>query len=229
MSSSYVAPSFDSSAFNCPSCGAYAKQTKCQLVFPASHGYQSSPSYVFLCSHCNRGSYWLSIGLSPWMTYPQVTAAVPPHPDMPDEITAIYREAAGVAGSSHRAAAALLRLALQQLMPFLGEKGTNINADIASLVSKGLPVRIQQALDLCRVVGNESVHPGEISDEDGPELVNSLFAMLNLIVEDQITRPKEIEALYLKLPESKRKGIEARDSASRSPPSTDTKDAPSPT
>jgi len=130
---------------------------------------------------------------------------------MPEEIAAIYLEAASVASSSYRAAGALLRLALQKLMPCLGEKGKNINADIASLVAKGLPVRIQQALDLCRVVGNESVHPGEITDEDGPELVHSLFTMLNLIVEDQIALPKSIDALYLRLPEEKRKAIENRD------------------
>ncbi len=152
------------------------------------------------------------------MLYPAVITAPPPHADMPEEIARVYLEAAAVSVSSYRAAAALLRLALQQLMPYLGEKGGNINADIANLVASGLPVRIQQALDLCRVVGNESVHPGEIADEDGPELVNSLFSMLNLIVDDRITRPKEIEALYLKLPEKKRIGIEIRDAANATSP-----------
>jgi len=153
------------------------------------------------------------------MTFPESTGAPPPHPDMPSEIAADYLEAAGVSTNSYRAAAALLRLALQRLMPHLGESGKNINADIASLVAKGLPVRIQQALDLCRVVGNESVHPGEITSEDGPELVSSLFSMLNIIVEDRITRPKEVEAMYRKLPEKKRNGIDARDAANGKPAS----------
>ncbi|MGK3726770.1 DUF4145 domain-containing protein [Stenotrophomonas sp. 6O] len=218
MSNNYVAPTFNLTAFNCPSCGAYAKQTRHQLVLPQSTGFKSTNAFSINCDHCKKPSYWLNIDGQPRMVHPQVVTAPPPHPDMPAEIAAIYLEAAGVAENSYRAAAALLRLALQKLMPFLGEKGDNINSDIASLVSKGLPVRIQQALDLCRVVGNESVHPGEISNEDGPDLVNSLFSMLNFIIEDRITRPQEIEALYKKLPEQKRKGIEARDGTGSSNP-----------
>jgi hypothetical protein len=97
-------------------------------------------------------------------------------------------------------------------MPTLGEKGKNINDDIASLVSKGLPVEVQQALDFCRVIGNNGVHPGEIDLNDTPEVAHSLFSMVNFIVEDRISRPKKVAELYGKLPEAARAAIAKRDS-----------------
>jgi hypothetical protein len=97
-------------------------------------------------------------------------------------------------------------------MPHLGETGKNINDDIKSLVSKGLSALVQKALDYCRVVGNNAVHPGEIVINDTPDVAMKLFSMINFIVEDRITKPKEIEALYNELPEDSRKQIESRDS-----------------
>ena len=81
-------------------------------------------------------------------------------------------------------------------MSELGEKGENINVDIKSLVSKGLLAQMQQAFDYCRVVGNNAVHPGEINLNDSPEMGQSLFSMINFIVEDRITRSKQISELY---------------------------------
>jgi hypothetical protein len=95
-----------------------------------------------------------------------------------------------------------MRLVIQKLMPELGEKGKNINDDIASLVAKGLPIEVQQALDFCRVIGNNGVHPGEIDLNDTPEVAHSLFSMVNFIVEDRISRPKKVADLYSKLPET---------------------------
>lgn len=145
------------------------------------------------------------------MVIPSESPVQPPHTDMPQEILLEYDEARSIFGKSPRAAAALLRLALQKLMKVLGEDGENINNDIKSLVSKGLPVQVQQALDFCRVVGNNAVHPGEINLTDSPDIAQHLFNMINFIVEDRIARPKQIGALYMALPEGARTAIEKRD------------------
>jgi hypothetical protein len=74
-----------------------------------------------------------------------------------------------------------------------------------------LPTRIKAALDVVRVIGNEAVHPGELQPDDIAEVAYSLFNLVNLIVEYQITQPKEVEAVFQKLPESKRNAITERD------------------
>ena len=145
------------------------------------------------------------------MIIPAEAPVAPPHPDMPKSIIEEYQEARSIFAKSPRAAVALLRLAIQKLMVELGEKGKNINADIKALVSRGLPVQIQQAFDYCRVIGNNAVHPGEINLNDTPEMGQHLFNMLNFIVEDRITRPKHIASLYSQLPEDARNAIEKRD------------------
>jgi len=114
---------------------------------------------------------------------------------MPKECVPEYEEARNIAAASPRAAAALMRLALQKLMTVLGGKGKNINEDIGVLVRKGLPVKVQRELHFCRVVGKNAVHPGEIGLSDTPRIAHTLFSMMNFIVEDRISRPKHIETL----------------------------------
>ena len=95
-------------------------------------------------------------------------------------------------------------------MPILGEKGKNIDDDIASLVGKGLNPLVQQSLDVVRVIGNEAVHPGVMNLKDDRETAATLFGLVNAIAEQLITNPKTVQALYEKLPESKRVAIAAR-------------------
>ncbi|WP_217897018.1 DUF4145 domain-containing protein [Granulicella rosea] len=145
------------------------------------------------------------------MIYPATLTAPAAHADTPTDIAKDFDEARSVLASSPRSAAALLRLCVQKLCIVLGEPGQNINADIGSLVAKGLSPHIQQALDIVRVVGNEQVHPGTLDVRDNPEIALRLFALVNFIVDDQISKPKAIAELYAQLPPSKLNGIANRD------------------
>ncbi|WP_321846768.1 DUF4145 domain-containing protein [Burkholderia cepacia] len=149
------------------------------------------------------------------MIIPTTSNVSSPHEDFPAGPRGDYDEARDIFGRSPRAAVALLRLALQKLLKEIGKKGANINDDIAALVKDGLSPHVQQALDYCRVVGNNAVHPGEISLDDTPEMGVVLFEMLNLIVEQLIAQPKRVESYYAALPESARAAIEKRDAAAR--------------
>jgi hypothetical protein len=207
MKSKYVPPAFEARQFHCVLCGVFASQSwSSGYILPGGDRITTSFRACH-CSHCKNWSYWYEGKL----TVPSDAPVEPVHTDLPRDCAIDYNEAREIFIRSPRAAAALLRLCIQKLMAHLGEQGSNINADIKSLVSKGLPIAVQQSLDYCRVVGNNAVHPGEIDLNDTPEVATHLFAMINFIVEDRISRPKEIERLYGTLPEAARQAIEKRD------------------
>lgn len=204
--SKYYPPKYKAEQFHCIYCSVYARQI--WGILTSGRG-NISPIESSFCSHCNKNAFWYKNR----MIIPSDSPVQPHHPDMPEDIIPEYDEARSIFGRSPRAAAALLRLAVQKLLPILGEEGKNINDDIKALVAKGLPVQVQQALDYCRVVGNHAVHPGKIDLTDSPEIAQHLFEMINFIVENRITQPKHIENLYQSLPDDAKEHIEKRDAA----------------
>ena len=161
------------------------------------------------CFNCKKIAVWVYDRL----LFPPELHAEEPNVDIPEDILRDYEEASSILNLSPRGAAALLRLAIQKLCRFLGEKGENINEDIASLVKKGLSPIIQKALDVVRVVGNEAVHPGRLDLRDDMDTASKLFRLVNLIAEQMISHPKHVKDMYEGLvPESKKKEIERRDS-----------------
>lgn len=207
--SKYYPPTYKEEQFHCLHCGVYAKQFWSELYNHKNQNAHGTSFSCSTCSHCRKECYWYEQR----MIVPSEAPVPPPHADLPETCIEDYNEARDIVARSARAAAALLRLTIQKLLSELGEKGKNINEDIGSLVSKGLPVEVQQALDYCRVIGNNAVHPGEIEISDDPNIAHSLFEMINFIVEVQISQPKKVSNLYKILPEGALKAVEKRDGA----------------
>jgi hypothetical protein len=209
--SEYYPPKYEETHFTCLHCGVYAAQRWVKSYHREYNGNSALSGFsLCYCIHCDNISYWYNDTKA--LIYPDVSIGEIPHPDMPADVAYDFNEARDIFKKSPRASAALLRLALQKLLTHFGEKGENINVDIASLVQKGLPSEIQKTLDICRVVGNSAVHPGELDIKDNSEIVSKLFKLINYIVYDRIQRPKELEELYNKLPETTITAISKRDS-----------------
>ena len=207
----YTPPSHKADAFNCPHCRAYARQQWSWIRYLVSGAQTTSEDFdVCVCDHCRQLSVW-RLGK---IVHPRTTTAPPANADLPEGIRADYDEAASIVNASPRGAAALLRLAIQKLCKHLGEKGKDVNADIGAMVEKGLPVFVQQSLDIVRVVGNSAVHPGQIDLKDDADMANKLFGLVNIISEVMITQPKHVKSIYEGVvPEAQREAIKKRDGA----------------
>ncbi len=168
---------------------------------------QAANLHVSQCYNCKEIAVWVHDRL----LFPSELNGEEPNEDLPPDIVEDYQEARSILHLSPRGAAALLRLAIQKLCSYLGESGKDINADIASLVRKGLSPIIQKSLDVVRVVGNEAVHPGALDLRDDRDTASKLFRLVNLIAERMISYPKHVDAMYEELPDSKKQQIEKRD------------------
>ena len=170
-------------------------------------GEKLENAWFSCCDHCYEVAIWV------WdrLVWPPVRRASPPNQDMPGEVQKDYEEASEILDRSPRGAAALLRLSIENLCNHLNVTGNNLNDKIASLVKKGLPDQIQEALDTVRVVGNNAVHPGQMDLHDDRETAETLFELVNIIVDSMISQPKRISSLYDKLPQNARDQIKRRD------------------
>jgi len=210
MTQPFTPPVKNKTAFNCPHCNAFAKQfwSPLHINNPGSPGMLPLSEFSSAtCSNCQQQSFWKDDA----MFYPDATTAPLPNQDLPEDIKADYQEARQITNKSPKGAAALLRLVIQEICVHLGEKGKDLNKDIGSLVKKGLPAKIQKALDVVRVIGNQSVHPGQIDLNDDPATTAKLFELVNFIADKMITEPNQIDKLFDGLSDGKKEAIEKRD------------------
>lgn len=162
MEEEYIQPELDKDGFHCPNCGMYARQSWEQLRSSnknrGSGMNQILDGRIAICSQCREPTIWVGEDI----IYPSASTAPRPHEDMPDEIKKDYLEARQLVDTSPRAAAALLRLAMEKLTRQLtGYDDQTLNDNIGELVDEGrIDERIQKALDSVRVTGNDMVHPG---------------------------------------------------------------------
>lgn len=226
MQHDFVVPLYGENNFNCPYCFAFAHQTwyrtqyNVNLELSLFEGLMRSSEFennvngfsvnnfvaLSYCTSCKEMAYWKDGEL----VYPIACLAPLPNKDMPEDVREIYNEAREVSALSSRAATALLRLALEKLLPQVGAKKDSIDKMIGELVGKGLPKEIEKALDILRVIGNEAVHPGTIDLDDNPNVSYALFKIMNIVVDRMITQQKEIDDVYSLIPENKLAGIEKR-------------------
>jgi len=224
--SAFKSPTFKSKSFTCPHCDTlsqhdwltspiWTEKSDSILIYqtPILSGTDKNKSllekniFISCCTCCEGICLWYNEEL----VAPKVAFAPPPNPDLDSEVILDYNEARKIAYDSPRGSTALLRLCIQKLCKQLGKSGKNINRDIALLVKDGLPQKIQQSLDIIRVIGNNAVHPGELDIRDDRQTALKLFNLINYIAYDRITRLKKIDDLYSSLPEEERKKIEKRD------------------
>ena len=65
------------------------------------------------------------------------------------------------------------------------------------------------------IVSFGPLHPGELDLKDDIETAGQLFNLVNFIAYSMITKSKEIEEIYNRIPQEKRDAIEKRDAPAR--------------
>jgi hypothetical protein len=167
--------------------------------------------HISKCFRCGKIAVWVE----DTVVFPPARQGPEPNEDLPADIITDFEEARSIVNLSPKGSAALLRLCIEKLCKVLGQTGKDLDKDIAALVRQGLDPRVQKALDIVRVIGNEAVHPGVIDLNDNKDTANQLFGLFNAIADQMISHPKHVNDLYGKLPEEKRKHIEERDGKSQ--------------
>ncbi len=210
----YVAPNRNLAWFNCPYCNFLAHQDWYQTYGGRMANEKAvdcsliADLFTSKCQHCGKIAVWSGTAL----ILPKFSTAPKPSEDLPEGVMSAYVEARKIVDDSPRGACALLRLSLLKLMPYLGEKGDNIDSDVGNLVRKGLlPLQVQQALESVRVIRNNAVHPGEIDLRDDMETASALFSLVNIVVDYTITKPKQVSELHNKMPPNAKDATAKRD------------------
>ena len=188
--------------FNCPHCEVFAQQKWKNWEVNLTTAQ---------CNICNEHSIWRK----GYLVYPFNPSVPKAENNMPDDVKELYEEARQVHVYSPRAAAALLRLAIEKLTPHLGEPTGKLNTRIGNLQKKNaFDARVIKCLDIIRITANEGgAHDGlmDLTGAEGAKTVSNLFFAINYIVEKTITEPARLDQMFGNLPQEKLDGIKNRD------------------
>jgi hypothetical protein len=105
-----------------------------------------------------------------------------------DESSEDFEEAAAILNRSPRAAAALIRICIQNMMPLLKETGQNLDERVASLVRKGLEVEIQQAMEVLQVIRKNPGQENHVDLRDETAIATRMFESLKEILERRMLK-----------------------------------------
>ena len=163
-------------------------------------GAQREGAWMGRCENrdCRKETLWVGGE----MVIPRRRVGPPNHGEMPDEVRELYREAGLIAEASPRAAAALLRKATERLCNRLTDTNKNLSDTITAL-KKGRKISTEtlKAMHMLRLIGNDAVHATEaINFDEHPEMADGLMRLLNRIVQEAISEPREAEELLGSLP-----------------------------
>ncbi len=102
-----------------------------------------------------------------------------------------FEEAATILNKSPRGAAALVHLCVQKLMPLLNQDSKKFDENISSLISRGLEVEIQQAMDVLQIIRKNPIQPNGIDMKGDQETEARLFKLLKVIMERRALKTPE--------------------------------------
>lgn len=173
------------------------------------------------CSGCTQSTVWHSDSI----VYPVVNLAPIPNRDMPTGPKELYLEAAAVMVVSRRAGAAMARATLERLLIELdpsSPKGARLDDRIIRVLDK-VSTSLGEALTIIRHVGNVALHgdpaPDDalvlILDEENTEIIDVLFAAINDLVDELVTRPAVRARLLNAVPRTVRDAVDRKEAAAR--------------
>ena len=99
-----------------------------------------------------------------------------------------FEQAATILNKSPRAAAALIRVCIQKMIPLLKNTGKNLDENISSLVGKGLEVEIGQAMDVLQVIRKNPVQENHIDLRAETAMATMMFESLKEILERRMLK-----------------------------------------
>jgi len=155
--------------------------TKHKLTFeyqnhPQSVKVKMANLHVSNCHNCNGFAVWVRGRL----VFPRREE------EMPELVEEDFEEAAAILNKFPRGATALIHVCIEKLMPLLNKSGNDAN--ISSLVRKGLELEIRQTMEALQVLRKSPVQLTQFNSQEDKETALRLFDSLKEILERRMLK-----------------------------------------